>query len=818
MVHVAGPLETYLDHFYLLSRDGVRAVLMPQGGTPVTVVPLLPAGAVTVRMLSGTSGVLLTLATALPEDLVGGVAGSHDYDIQSLPTGWVETDEVVSVSSSTLTTVVNPPPPLRQTRKVISVSSPAGITEATRIDVEVSDRYNTGSETWAIHFEVAPAVGNLEDLYYAKGGEAAVTLLSLDVDDAGAGSPTVILAGYDDYELVADTTLVLNNLPTTTVRLMLTLQAYDADAAAGERLTASYPFEVQVYSSVSFSGRWHTRLLLDDGVRSIARLSGSGFPASVTVNVSVSHPDFFYAPADDGDGGLLRAAPPPSGGQYTVSVVVSTFSEIEGFSPENVEAVYTLEWIGENAIYLIGGNRDNYPSGGTGFRRDVQRFDGRRWRSSGNLATSGREHAAALHKGRGWVLGGNFDGRVYQSSNFWSRWPALYTDDTAWRNMTGSEMVSHGGTLWIIAGKPNAGAAGSTKNVWRLDESTNRFTLAATAQFSRRQLHEAVSYAGSLWVLGGAANSNSNNSAIANVWASADGISWRRVGNLPSRRFEHQVAVHAGSMYLYGGRESGGTNSGAVWASADGANWRLVAGAHPAGRRKGHQMVSSGGNLWVIGGYEDTGNIRLKDIHVWYSPDGARWTRGVQMPDGRGRDQHQVIVRPRPLPDGAPEPVGLSAEGAASSYHVTVGTTTPVDLFTLSIGGGLGGASINVDIVDDANVVGWKTVAERVIQVTAVGSDGDVATVTLVVSDGTPDSIEVVFTISFVASTGFVPDEGGNEGDGQQWFVAMADFIPAGERARVGGVFRYSNGEGDGGFLFRYGRMPFMNRVARASG
>ena len=336
--------------------------------------------------------------------------------------------------------------------------------------------------------------------------------------------------------------------------LTVTMVVRDARAGFPGSATLTLAFVTPGPYSVTLSESWHTRLRLDDGMRSIARLAVGGFPGSLVV--SVSHPNFFYEPADDGSGGLLRAAPPPNGGQHTVSVSFS--SDLPGLPPTSM-AVYTLEWVGENAIYLIGGNRDRLPdsSTGTNFRRDVQRFDGRRWRASGNL-TSAREHAAALHKGRGWVLGGSFDGRVYQSSNVWGRWPALYTDDTAWRNMTGSEMVSHGGTLWIIAGKLNAGAAGSTKNVWRLDESTNRFTLAATAQFSRRQLHEAVSYAGSLWVLGGVANSNSYNSAIANVWASADGISWRRVGDLPSRRFEHQVAVHAGSMYLYGGRDGSG--------------------------------------------------------------------------------------------------------------------------------------------------------------------------------------------------------------------------------------------------------------------
>ena len=131
-------------------------------------------------------GALLTLATALPEDLVGGVAGSHDYDTQSLPAGWVETDEVVSVSSSTLTTVVNPPPPLRQTRKVISITSPAQFTAATTINVEVSDRYNAGSETWAIHFELGENPLTVGVTVTAAGGSGVLY---------GFAEPMTVMAG-----------------------------------------------------------------------------------------------------------------------------------------------------------------------------------------------------------------------------------------------------------------------------------------------------------------------------------------------------------------------------------------------------------------------------------------------------------------------------------------------------------------------------------------------------------------------------------------------------------------------------------------------
>ena len=107
-----GAVEAYLEYFRFLSREGTRAVIVPDGGTPVTVVPLKTGGMVTVRGMRGFSDYRVTGTVTvgnptrvnlftLSVDLVGG-ASDRTYAFEpSAPTGWsVSADGVISFAET----------------------------------------------------------------------------------------------------------------------------------------------------------------------------------------------------------------------------------------------------------------------------------------------------------------------------------------------------------------------------------------------------------------------------------------------------------------------------------------------------------------------------------------------------------------------------------------------------------------------------------------------------------------------------------------------------------------------------------------------
>ena len=75
-------------------------------------------------------------------------------------------------------------------------------------------------------------------------------------------------------------------------------------------------------------------------------------------------------------------------------------------------------------------------------------------------------------------------------------------------------------------------------------------------------------------------------------------------------------------MFLVGGGGGGvARGSDVVWHSVDGANWVEAPASRPLGRLEGHQVVSHGGSLWLVGGWD--GQRRKND--VWRSGDGVNW-------------------------------------------------------------------------------------------------------------------------------------------------------------------------------------------------
>ena len=141
--------------------------------------------------------------------------------------------------------------------------------------------------------------------------------------------------------------------------------------------------------------------------------------------------------------------------------------------------------------------------------------------------------------------------------------------------------------------------------VWRSADGKNPANWVSVtvsgSRFPARRDHDAVSYGGSVWVIGGF----DGEQRLNDVWRSADGTDWVLVTASAafSRRGEHRVVSHGGSLWVIGGREMRLTAElNDVWRSADGEEWVLVTASAAFAARADHQAFSFGGNLWVVGG------------------------------------------------------------------------------------------------------------------------------------------------------------------------------------------------------------------------
>ena len=223
--------------------------------------------------------------------------------------------------------------------------------------------------------------------------------------------------------------------------------------------------------------------------------------------------------------------------------------------------------------------------------------------------------------------------------------------------------------------------------------------------FSGRDGHQAVAFDGSLWVLGGRGDSGGLN----DVWRSADGKSWEEVtieGDSWAVRKSHQVVSFGGEMWLMGGKvDDGSANKqgrahGDVWASSNGVNWRRVVESAPWAARQTHQVVSYHGSLWLMGGYNRQGFRNTEGElegqsygDIWRSADGENWVSvAVSSPSPfRERRIHQMVVTREPLPF-VYQQLAVAVTGPSGALTVTVdgGATAPVTVASLMASGGSG--------------------------------------------------------------------------------------------------------------------------------
>jgi hypothetical protein len=183
--------------------------------------------------------------------------------------------------------------------------------------------------------------------------------------------------------------------------------------------------------------------------------------------------------------------------------------------------------------------------------------------------------------------------------------------------------VSFGGSMWIVGGVGEN--LTPVNDIWRSADGAAWERVAASAPWTSRGFHSALVHNGRIWVVGGEAARASGASSLAlahDVWSSPDGVQWTRVAGpdaWPSGdALLHDALVHDGRIWVF--RTPVSPSLTEVWSTSNGAEWTQSTSIGPLRSARPPRMmaVSHAGRIWVLG-----------DTLVWSSEDGASWDRGA---------------------------------------------------------------------------------------------------------------------------------------------------------------------------------------------
>ncbi|TQV81174.1 hypothetical protein FKG94_08685 [Exilibacterium tricleocarpae] len=147
---------------------------------------------------------------------------------------------------------------------------------------------------------------------------------------------------------------------------------------------------------------------------------------------------------------------------------------------------------------------------------------------------------------------------------------------------------------------------------------------------------QVISFNGKLWLF---ARGPQNQ---AQVWSSADGISWREMDlatPFPGMKEGYAVAVFSQRIWIIGGKTEDGNFSKAIWSSEDGLHWQEESSHAGFSARAHHQLLSYQGQLWLFGGRDELG----RKAEVWTSRDGVNWEQIETRSMPADREGFQVI-------------------------------------------------------------------------------------------------------------------------------------------------------------------------------
>jgi N-acetylneuraminic acid mutarotase len=194
-------------------------------------------------------------------------------------------------------------------------------------------------------------------------------------------------------------------------------------------------------------------------------------------------------------------------------------------------------------------------------------------------------------------------------------------------------LLTLNGHAVVLGSEPGEPYLGMNGNVWRESDNGATWTLVGKdAPTIDRPFAICGTLNGALYVMGGQTDINDPSTALRDVWRSNDGgATWARLPDAPwsPRGIVTHTVEHDGKLFVIGGGRYADIpfqpdcKNGVF--TFDGTSWQTVL---PDGHAQFapsayHGVLTLGGRLWVLNGYDFESNLARAVVS---DDDGATWT------------------------------------------------------------------------------------------------------------------------------------------------------------------------------------------------
>jgi hypothetical protein len=234
------------------------------------------------------------------------------------------------------------------------------------------------------------------------------------------------------------------------------------------------------------------------------------------------------------------------------------------------------------------------------------------------------------------------------------------SNEGSWTPRDGAGLLIKDGKAFLLGGWLHGPL---TNEVW-VSDNLRDWTFLGFAPWAPRHGAAWVVHADRLYVIGG--------ELIADVWSSADGVTWRReAADAPfGKRYTPNAASLGNKLLVYAGQhwepldwcvespECGVVGNRDVWESEDGGRtWQIAASAAPwAGRGLIHGSIVFDGKIHLIGGgLKEVNRVlpgppfavtMIEYSDIWTSHDGRTWERELARFSIPARTHFSVLGTP----------------------------------------------------------------------------------------------------------------------------------------------------------------------------